>query len=76
MMREQRGREVDTVIGRRLASVFARFAGLRQRATFVHGMNSAIGAGDSAVALGATAAFAIPHRPRRKQSTPVRSAKV
>jgi EmrB/QacA subfamily drug resistance transporter len=45
-----------------LASVFARLGGYQTGQTFVDGMNPAILLGAAVVAVGAAAAFAIPHR--------------
>jgi EmrB/QacA subfamily drug resistance transporter len=45
-----------------LASVFARLGGYQTGQTFVDGMNPAILVGAAVVAVGAVAAFAIPHR--------------
>ena len=62
-------RELGGVLGIAiLASIFAHAGGYRTPTTFVDGMSTAVYVGAAVVAIGALAAFAIPHKRRRQRA--------
>jgi EmrB/QacA subfamily drug resistance transporter len=62
-------RELGGVLGVAiLASIFAHAGGYRSPTTFVDGMSTAVYVGAAVVAIGALAAFAIPHKRRRQKA--------
>ena len=62
-------RELGGVLGIAiLASIFAHAGGYRTPTTFVDGMSTAVYVGAAVVAIGALAAFAIPHERRRQRA--------
>jgi len=51
-----------------LASIFSRYGGYADGASFTHGMSISVWVGAAIVLAGAVASFAIPHHPRRHEA--------